>query len=512
MTTTRRKFLLSAGVLTAACPALAHWTKPGMTWSEWASHDALGIANLVKSGDLSIHEVADQTMHAVHALNPRLNAVLEFYYDRLADPLPSQLPDGIFHGAPYFFKDVGVAEQGRINEWASKGNHARVIDAEADYLKRKRAAGLHFLGTCAAPELGTAAVTESLLNGYTHNPWELKRTPGGSSGGGASAVASGMLPMAAANDGGGSTRIPASLCGNVGLKHSREIANQLNGNTDRLSLVDNGVNSRSVRDTAAFLDAVLNPGQTNSTPGSEGSYLHAIGQPLRPLKIALSSGRFGPYQAPPDATAEMERIGRVLADLGHTVEEADADLPYIDFYQAFKIFWTARGHARMSPEDWAALEEKPPEMDLSEVEPITRMIYTQGKTWTWEEFKWAVAINEKTTAGIDAFLSEWDCWLTPAVGTHTPYVGSNLALSYGHQSLDEWWFNTFRFIPYTPLTNFSGHPSISLPVARFNDGMPLGAHFIGPNMGDGLLLQLGAQLEQAQPWFDDHPPVHVTNL
>lgn len=514
---TRRQFLhrlqhgalLAAGVISLR-NSHAHWTPPVMSWKEWASHDALGLAELVRSGEVTALEVAEQTMHATHLINPTTNAVLEFYYDKLAHGASDNLPDGIFHGAPYFFKDVGQVEQGRVSEWGRKDYLGRVMQEDTDYIRRLRRSGLNFLGRAAAPEVGTSPVTESLLNGYTHNPWKLGFSPGGSSGGSASAVASGILPMAAANDGGGSTRIPASVCGNVGLKHTRRIARVFSGDPDTFSLVSNGVNTRSVRDTAAFLDAALHPQSSNAQPGAPDSYLIQAAQRPRQLRIALSSGRWGPYQAPDDALAEMQRIGAVLRKLGHRVEEADAPIDHSAFYNAFKVQWTAGTQARLSAAELKQLEEPPREPDYSQAEPVTRMIYADGQKWTREDYIAAIDVNQRTTQILHDFFSRYDLYLTPTVGTHTPELGSRIALSYGMQSIEEWWHHTWSFIPYTPLGNFSGHPAISLPVAKFADGMPLGAHFMGAYNSEVTLLQIAAQLERELPWFDDHPPFHVT--
>ena len=152
------------------------------------------------------------------------------------------------------------------------------------------------------------------------------------------------------------------------------------------------------------------------------------------------------------------------------------------------------------------------EQDYSNAEPVTRLIYNNGRKWNREDFLAAIDVNQQITAQLHEFFNEWDLYLTPTVGTHTPEVGSNIALSYGHQTLEEWWHNTWAFIPYTPLGNFSGHPAISVPVAKFADGLPLGAHFMGAYDSESTLLQVAAQLEQALPWFDDHPPLHVTGF
>jgi amidase len=511
----RRKFLgsmsaVAAGV-TLAGKLSAHWTPPAMSWEEWAGYDALELADLVRSGKISALEVAEQTEHAVHKVNPMLNAVLEFYYDKLKPGASDNLPNGIFHGVPYFFKDVGAVEKGRVAENGSLRQLGHIVEEDSEYITKIRRSGLNFLGRTAAPEEGTSPVTESLMNGYTHNPWKPGFTPGGSSGGAGSAVAAGILPMSASNDGGGSTRIPASLCGNVGLKHSRSIANALEGRNDPMSLVSSGVNSRTVRDTAAFLDAALNPEATNANPGAEGSYLAALEGRTGPLKIAVSSGQWGPYNADADALAEMRRIAGVLKEMGHTVDEVDANIDYQDFYKAFQVFWTATAKARMTPEEYEKIKGDLPEEDFSKVEPITALVYGGGKKWTYDDFQWAIGVNRVCTHAVDDLLANWDFWLTPTVAQHTPRVGSNIALSYGHQAIDEWWFNAFGFIPYTPLTNFSGHPSISLPLANFASGMPLGAHFIGAKMSEANMLSLSAQLEKALPWAEKRPEIHVTN-
>ena len=511
----RRRLLFGFSAVTAAAilpgRVSGHRTPPALSWHEWTKHDALALAELVRSGELSAMQVAEQTEHAVDLVNPLLNAVVEFYHDRLLPGASDDLPRGVFHGVPYFFKDVGAVEKGRVAEGSSRTGHGRVMKSDPTYITKIRQSGLNFLGRTAAPEFGTSLVTESLLNGTTHNPWSLMHSPGGSSGGSGAAVAAGILPISAANDGGGSTRIPASMCGNVGLKYTRELVHTINGGGQPLSLTSMGINSRSVRDQAAFLDAALDPERANAEPGTAGSHLGALEEAPARLKVAVSSTQWGPYEAPADARAEMHRIGQALDELGHTVDEADAAIDFRDYFRAFKVFWTAPATSRVPPErakSMAAAALRDTNDPL--LEPITRKIYQDGMRFSWDDFQWALDVNRRCTQQLDAFFEDWDLWLTPSIGQHTPRIGSNLALSYGEQSINEWWFNTFATIPYTPLCNFTGHPAISVPVAEFESGLPLGAHFMGPKQSEKALLQVAAQLERALPWFDHHPPVHVT--
>lgn len=241
-------------------------------------------------------------------------------------------------------------EKGRVSEFSSRALAICIAQQESPYVGRIRQSGLNFLGSTATPEFSSSILTESLQNGTTYNPWDLRYSPGGSSGGAGAVVAAGILPMSAASDAGGSIRLPASICGNVGIKYTREEANAIMEARNPLSLSSMGVNTRSIRDQAAFLDAALNPQRDNASPGFEGSFLASIESVGRPLMIAMSSTRWGDYRATDDAIAEMHRVAGVLRELGHSVEEVDADIDFRDLYKAFIIYWTAPNTSRVSPD------------------------------------------------------------------------------------------------------------------------------------------------------------------
>lgn len=512
---TRRGFFgglsaVVAGVMFSSRSA-AHFTAPVMRWEEWVRYDALGIAELVRRSEVSALEVAEQTMHAVHLVNPALNAVIEFYYDKLMPGALDRLPAGVFHGVPFMFKDIVDVEKGRVAEAGSRSSLGRIVQEDPASIRRIRQSGLNFLGRTTAPEFGNSILTETLQNGTSYNPWGQKYSPGGSSGGAGAIVAAGAVPMAGANDAGGSTRLPASMCGNVGLKYSREIANAIGETRDPLSFWSVGVNTRTVRDQAAFLDAALHPDKTNASLAGDGTYLAALNKMKRGLKIAVSSTQWGPYEAPSDAIAEMHRVADALRDLGHIVEEADPKIRFQDLYKSYRIFWSAPQASRVPPEE--ANKLPPSRTGTSELlEAINRKMYEDGKRWSWDDYRWALATNREITGTIVEFLSTWDLFLTPTTGRHTSEVGSRTALWRSDISIDEWYFNIFEELPYTPLGNYCGIPGISVPVARFGSGMPLGMHFYAAHGADALLLQIAAQLEKAMPWFENHPPVHVTKL
>jgi amidase len=380
--------------------------------------------------------------------------------------------------------------------------------------ERLRRSGLNPIARTTCPELGFTMQTESTLHGITRNPWSLGHTPGGSSGGSAALVAAGVLPMAHANDGGGSIRIPASFCGNVGLKTSRGTAT-LAPEADHLlaSIVAEGVNSRSVRDTAAALDATLGPapGEAFPFPKPERPFLEEVGRPPGPLRIALAAGAFGTVSPTPEIAAETRRIGKLLESMGHIVEERAPALDYDAYLRAFIQIWVVSAGARVAGIEAATGRKAGPD----NLEPIVWRAVEAAQRIGAVEHSGALAIQSATSRALGAFFESCDVLLTPTVARPTPEVGSQLNLLHADIALDDWFKPVTEVVPYTPLCNFTGVPAISLPLAELatpEGPMPLGMHFVAPIGEDARLIRLAAALEQAAPWRDRRPPVHVTRV
>jgi amidase len=530
----RRELVIGAAgaAALAALPSAARAASSGhaLSWSEWARHDALALAELVRNKQVTPRELARQSAAAISALNPRLNAVIEVFADRVEGLDAAQLGEGPLRGVPFAWKDLGLGEAGRKQEEGSRLLKGTVRSHDSFVAAKLKSAGLNPLARTTCPEFGFTLVTESTLTGISRNPWSLGHTPGGSSGGSAALVAAGALPIAHTNDGGGSTRIPASFCGNVGLKTSRGMVS-LAPEADHLlaPIVSELVNTRSVRDTAAALDVMLGPapGEPWQFARPARPFLEEVGAPPGRLRIAVASGAFGGVTPTPEIAAETKRIARLLESLGHHVEERAPAIDYDAYLRAFITLWIGGAGAQVAGIEAATGRKAGPD----NLEPIVWLAVQRARQMPLLEHMQAAAVQAATTRALGAFFERCDVLLTPTVARPTPAVGSRLNLLQTDLSLDDWFKPVMEHVPYTPLCNFTGVPAISLPLAELAsearseaepaepsgvDGsaargaMPLGMHFVAPIGEDARLVRLAAQLEQAAPWRERTPPVHVT--
>jgi Asp-tRNA(Asn)/Glu-tRNA(Gln) amidotransferase A subunit family amidase len=483
-----------------------------MPWDEWARHDALALAELVRAKQVTPRELAQQAAAGIAALNPKLNAVIEVFADRVDGLDEARLGDGPFRGVPFAWKDLGLGEGGRKQERGSRLTKGNVRKADAFAAAKLKRAGLNPIARTTCPEFGFTMITESTLTGVTRNPWDLGHTPGGSSGGSAAIVAAGILPMAHSDDGGGSTRIPASFCGNVGLKTSRGMVS-LAPEGDHLlaSIVSELVNSRSVRDTAAALDALFGPapGEPWQFATPERPFLAEVGAPPGKLRIAVASGAFGATTPTPEIAAEVKRVARLLASLGHEVEERAPALDYDAYLRAFVVLWIVGAGGEVAGLEAETGRQAGPDT----LEPIVWRAVQRARRTSALEYAGALATQSATTRALGAFFETCDVLLTPTVARPTPEVGSALNLLHDGVEIDDWFGPVMQAVPYTPLCNFTGVPAISLPLAELagpRGPLPLGMHFVAPVGEDARLLRLAAQLEAAAPWTERRPAVHVT--
>lgn len=514
---TRREVLAGAAAAAALAglPRLSWGATPGlaMSWDEWTRHDALSLAALVRNEHVTPRELAKQAAAGIAAVNPRLNAVIEVFEDRVAGLDEAALADGPFRGVPFVWKDLGLGEGGRTQEQGSRLLKGVVLPADSFAAAKLKRAGLNPIARSTCPEFGFTLVTESTLTGVTRNPWSLDHTPGGSSGGSAALVAAGVLPMAHSNDGGGSTRIPASFCGNVGLKTSRGMVS-LAPDGDHLiaSIVSELVNTRSVRDTAAALDVMFGaaPGEPFQFAKPERPFAAEVGTKVGRLRIAVAAGAFGPNTPTPEIAAETRRVAKLLEGMGHSVEERAPRLDYEAFLRAFVTLWVAGAGGQVAGIEAATGRKAGPD----NLEPIVWLAVERARRMSMLEHLGALAVQSATTRALGAFFESCDVLLTPTVARPTPEVGSKLNLLQQGVSLEDWFAGVTPVVPYTPLCNFTGVPAISLPLAELagpNGPLPLGMHFIAPIGEDARLIRLAAALEQAAPWKDKRPGVHVAN-
>ncbi|MBR0646487.1 amidase [Plastoroseomonas hellenica] len=485
-----------------------------MSWDEWARHDATALADRVRRREVTPTELAAQAAVGIAKTNPAVSAVVEVFEDVVADPLRDGMdPGGRFAGVPYLMKDLGPTLKGRLQEMGSllmRGNRAA---ADSYLTGRIRRAGLNIMGRTTTPEFGCCSSAENPAVYVTRNPWDLDYTTCGSSAGSAAMVAAGALPIAHATDGGGSIRIPAGVNGVIGLKVSRGVFSIAPAASDLTGLVSiQGCLTRSVRDTAAFVDACR-----GGAPGEFMPYWMApepctdlIQRDPGRLRIALSH-EWGDYRATAERVGELERVGRFLEGLGHHVEWA---LPAVDFRAAFaaQTICYISNFAQTIANLLAPRGLKRPPADL--VEPINIRIWEAGLDTSYTERARMQAVFNTTSRAFGHFFEDWDIILTPVTALPTPRIGTTEYLTISdNPSVLDWFGNLWRNFAYTPLANLCGIPGISLPLAMQENGLPLGIQAQARQANDGLLLQLAAQIERAidGKWNAGRVPgVHVT--
>ncbi|MEO8458384.1 MAG: amidase [Chloroflexota bacterium] len=466
--------------------------------------DATAQAELVRTKQIKPIELAEAAIERIEKLNPRLNAVITPMYDEARKIANGALPEGPFTGVPFLLKDLGASYKGVRQASGSRFTRDWISPIDSELTRRQKAAGLIHCGKTNTPEFGLVPTTEPVAFGACKNPWDITRSTGGSSGGSAAAVASGMVPMAHANDGGGSIRIPASCCGLFGLKPTRARITQGPAIGDSMSglTVEHAV-TRTVRDSAALLDATLGsmPGDPYVAPKPARRYVEELGADPGSLRIAVT--RVSPTGAPvhPDCVAAVDDAAKLLADLGHHVEEAAPNVTATEqIMQAFISIW-ASGNAS-GIDRWAAALGKTPTPE--EFEPVTWLLYQQGKTITGGDYLTAVAALQGISRQVAAFYEKFDIWLTPTLGTPPPALGY-IAGDPGDPMSG--FARAGEFVPFTPLINATGQPAASIPLFWNSEGIPIGTHFIARYGDEATIFRLAAQLEEARPWANKRPPV-----
>jgi amidase len=486
-----------------------------MSWDEWAQHDGVALAARVRKGELKASELAQQAAAGIAKVDGALSGVVEVFDDAIASPAGNGTNlDGPFAGLPFLMKDLGPTMQGRLQEMGSllmRGNRAA---ADTFLTGKVRQAGLNLIGRTTTPEFGVCSSADNPAVYVTRNPWNTEYTTCGSSAGSAAMVAAGVVPIAHATDGGGSIRIPAGVNGNIGLKVSRGVFSLAPLMSDLTGLVSiQGCQSRSVRDTAAFVDAVRGPGPGEFMPfwTPPEPYTETIKRDPGHLRIALSH-QWGEYRATPAIVAELERVGKFLESLGHHV---DHGLPALDYKAAFdaQTLCYISNFAVVIGNMLAARGLERPPTDL--IEPMNIRIWEHGRHTSFADRARMQATFNTTSRGFGTFFEQWDIILTPITALPTPKVGTTEFLTISdNPSVLDWFANLWRNFAFTPLANLCGIPAISLPLATHEHGLPLGIQAIGKQADDGLLLQLAAQIERAigGKWNGGRKPgVHVTN-
>jgi amidase len=483
-----------------------------MRINEYAALDAVAIAAAVQSGTLSAAEVTDAAIAAILALEPQLNALVlkDFAQAReVAQRVPREAP---LAGVPFLVKDVNLQVAGWPTTHSSRFFATASPLPDCELVRRWRRAGTVFLGKTNTPEFADNFATEPVWRGVTRNPWDPAITVGGSSGGAAAAVASGMVPVAHGTDVGGSIRVPAACCGLFGLKPSRGL-NPLGPHHAELGagLNCDHVLSRSVRDSAAFLDATAgpDPGAPYRVQRAVPSYLAALAGPRERLRIGCIARTVDGLTVAPEIEARLRDAVRLLEGLGHAVEPVafPAEVAALAAGEAWMPLWLM--DIAMLIRDRARELGREPAAD--EIETMPRYaVERMARMGAHEYLDFRRLAHRICLAMLRAF-DRFDLLVMPATGTLPPPVG---ALDANAPDFDfaRWGAAGYTFAPFSELFNVTGQPAASLPLFQSASGLPLGIQLVGRQDEDHRLLCVSADLEAATAWTSRHPPLWAGRL
>ncbi len=475
----------------------------GAGFNEYSDYDAVGLAELIRAGEVTAAEVLEAALARMRAMQPELNAVVHEMSDEALRCLAAGLPDGRFTGVPFMLKDLHILYAGQPTRNGSRFYADFVADHDSEIVARYKAAGLVTIAKTNTPEFGLCASTESVADGPAPNPWDLTRSGGGSSGGSATAVAAGVLPAAHATDGGGSIRIPASCCGLVGLKPTRA-RNPVGPDVGENLIGVGHVVSRSVRDSAHMLDAVAGPelGAPHWPAPAGPTFAAEVGVDPGRLKVAVSKRVRADATLDPACAAAVDGAAALLAELGHAVEEADPPVDLDWIAAVWRRFSGVNARATLARRE-AALGRA---AGRDELEPITRLSAEEGQRLAAPDFLRAVQDIHAFGRRMAIFHRDYDILLTPTLGARPVPLG-HLAMT--TEDIDGYYDRLFRLIPFTPVQNLSGQPAITLPLHWSDDGLPVGVQLAARFGDEATLIRLAGQLEEARPWSDRRPPVHA---
>lgn len=455
--------------------------------------DAVGLAGLVRSGELSPREVVETAIARIEKLNPTLNAVVYTRFEAALAEVDAGLPDGPLRGVPVLIKDLGMEVAGLPATNGSRLFADAVAARDSELVARYKRAGMVVLGTTNSPEFGLSASTEPLLHGPTRNPRSLTHSSGGSSGGSAVAVATGMVPIAHASDGGGSIRIPASMNGLFGLKPSRGRVTPAPSPTVLAAPASaHHVLATSVRDSAVMLDisSARVPGTVIGVPLEAGSFAAAAGIAPRPLRIGFASG-FEDLATDPEVLTVLETTARLCESLGHTVVPVPAP---------FDPARTAMANAPLMGAAFAAqvqrrLTQLGRDLAEDDLEPFSAILFENYAAMPATALVEALREAQEIGWELGALFTEYDVLLMPTIALRVPPLGlldtSNPDSMYHHAAAYGAWTSAF---------NATGMPAVSLPMGSDTAGLPIGVQFAADLGAEALLLSLSAQLEAAAGW------------
>ncbi|GAB4040521.1 amidase [Spirosoma jeollabukense] len=496
-----------------------------LSFEEYVKHDATSLAELVRTGEVTPAELLEMAIVRAEAVNPKLNAIVTPLYDKGRD-IAKQLPQtGPFRGVPFLLKDLEFEWAGTPMKAGCAGYKNYVSTTDSEIIKRLKAAGLVFFGKTNTPEFGLTPYTESKLYGPARNPWKLTHSPGGSSGGSAAAVAAGVVPAATASDGGGSIRIPSACCGLFGLKPSRgritlgpRFGELWNG------AVTANVVTRSVRDSAGFLDVIAGPlaGDPYGIAPPERPFREEVDREPGQLRIAFSTQSLMPSQVvDPECVKAVQETARLLESLGHTVEEVP--LPYEKTLVTEAFFLSVLSETAATLRELGHYLGRPVQRSDVELNTWAQARLAEGFTAAdaaYQKRRW-----NSLNRSMGQFHETYDLFLTPtlprppiAIGTFQntaseqrllKLVDSLGGLKYlnGSKTVNDLAERSLGYISFAVITNMTGQPSMSVPLHWSADGLPIGVMFAAKLGDEATLFRMAGQLERAKPWFDKRPDV-----
>jgi amidase len=477
---------------------------------DYWKYDGLGLAELVRRGEVTASELAESAIEASARLNPLLNAICHDLGDYARTAAQAVMADAPFSGVPFLLKDLGAQLQGTPYECGSRLMRGYVSTHDSNLTQRFLRAGLLIIGKTATPEFGAQITTEPVLTGITRSPWNPNVTPGGSSGGAAAAVAAGLVPLAHANDGLGSIRIPAANCGVFGLKPTRQrtpagpVEAEISGGRGVEFVV-----SRTVRDSAALLDAVhgADVGAPHWAPPPRRPYLEELSAKATPLRVALMDRTFTGAAVHPDCSRAVRALAELCAQLGHVVEESTPSFDWCTYMHAIRTAGSASFAAGLAAAG-RATGRRPSAENL---EPLTWLSYLEGKELSADDYFGALQTFAALQRRLGLFFEEYDVLITPMLSRPPADIGW---LGTPSHDLEAFWekFAGDTYSPFAGILNITGQPAAAIPCHVTEDQRPIGAQVIARFGDEGALFRLASQIESARPWLHSRPRIHIVNL
>lgn len=475
-----------------------------MGFAEYAQYDGLGLAHLVRRGDVTAAELLEEAITRAEKHNAKLNAIVFKAYDEARRTARTKLPDGPFHGVPFLIKDIGMDVKG----WPMTNGSALLKDYVSDHdeelTKRYRASGVVLFGKTNTPEFGIPGTTEGRHLGNCHNPWNIEHSTGGSSGGAAAAVAAGIVPLAHASDGLGSIRIPAAQCGLFGMKPTqwRNPGGPHDGGRAHGLVVDHVV-ARTVRDSAAMLDFTGYPEDDAPYAPAPKSrpYMDEIATDAGHLRVAFCNETITGIPLHPDVQKTFEATVKLLGELGHTtIEKKTLGIDLRQLYRAQGRL--SGGMAVDGYEEWAERLGKP--LDETTLEWLALAGYRSAQKLTAKDMAWGLKTVRNMGRQILALWRDFDVLLIPVTITPPPPLGHLDPMNVQAREFNRRQGQVFGL---TPLANLTGQPAMSVPLGMSETKLPIGMMFMGRYGDEATLFRLAAQLEATRPWIARHPPL-----